>query len=200
MTPYPHYQEIKKKLGKACDIILDSVRGGKLTFENITSFAQVLGKDDDPNKLFGNHRQRMEENRERRYSTQMKDILSDFHNLKVFDKSKEETLNLLINAFNDPDVDQRPLANELKKHIAEHADSTTTTHSAEELRLSVPWMPKVSLGGTCKNVIKTQDGKCKTVEQSINTFRKSSFHRCGGKLRPQTFKHSFPISTIFYQG
>ena len=90
-----YFKNIKALLGEAVDDVLNSVRNGDFSKDQITSVAQHLGEseDDKPNILYGNHRRRMEGNKNRDYSTEMKDILSDLYNQKLFEKTKEESLS-----------------------------------------------------------------------------------------------------------
>ena len=118
-----YYFKVKALLGEAVDDVLNSVRNGDFSEDQIKSVAEYLGasEDDRPNILFGNHRQRMEGNKNRRYSTEMKDILSDLYNQKLFDKTKEEWLSILIGVFYHPDVNMIPLAQKLETHMPNQA-------------------------------------------------------------------------------
>ena len=113
------YFKVKALLGEAVDDVLNSVRNGDFREDQITSVAEHLGasEEDEPNVLYGNHRQRMEGDKNRRYSTEMKDILSDLYNQKVFDQTKEESLFMLIDVFYHPDVNMKPLAKKLETRM-----------------------------------------------------------------------------------
>ena len=77
-----YYFKVKALLGEAVDDVLNSVRNGDFREDQITSVTQRLGasEDEKPNILYGNHKRRMEGDKNRRYSTDIKDIFLDLYN------------------------------------------------------------------------------------------------------------------------
>ena len=70
-------QKAVDKLGNpAYELIHDRVT--TLTRRELKDFALLLGANDGPNVLYGNHKRRMEQTRERCYDTEFKSIIGDW--------------------------------------------------------------------------------------------------------------------------
>ena len=115
-------KEVKDLLGEAVDDILNSASNGDFSDDQINTVVELLddalgNEDDEPHILQSNHKKRMERDRFKSNSTEMRDILSDFYSWKGFEKTKEEWLFMLIGIFYHPDVSLNPLAKKLETHI-----------------------------------------------------------------------------------
>ena len=109
--------EVEEKLGKEkVKLILDSARNGDISDSQLSSIADKLGRNlDGPNVVFGNHRRRMERDRFAASDLLLKSILSDWWDTgELYDLSPEEALSKMVETFQDPDINLRPLAKQLK--------------------------------------------------------------------------------------
>jgi hypothetical protein len=112
-----HIYEASHKLGDDnVDHILNYTRGGKMTSQTITDFAQLLGRPPDPyapNRIYGSHTQRMETNNTMPRDAQMRAILSDWWAEELFDDaiSSNEAVDKLVRTLSR--IGCKPLVNKL---------------------------------------------------------------------------------------
>ena len=70
-----------------------------MTKEDISEFAQCLGDNEEPNRTFGNHKKRMEQNEIDRYDLEVMEILSDWYNEELCNLSTDNAYKKLYEAF-----------------------------------------------------------------------------------------------------
>ena len=106
--------DVEKHLGKECVTeLLNYVRGGKMSGNQLKDFVLHLGMPEDPkdpNTLYGNHRRRMSCERDRGQDTEVHEVLSDWYKTKLLEMTKEAGIKALEGALSHPDVDCKPLA------------------------------------------------------------------------------------------
>ena len=132
MAHHPTYMpEVERKLGKdVVKLMLDSARNGDISDTQLASIADKLGRDlDGPNIILGNHKRRMQRDRDAESDTLLKCILSDWWKTtdNLYDLSPEEALSKLVKVCQDPDVALRPLA----KQLGEAAGKQCSTHDTQ---------------------------------------------------------------------
>lgn len=106
-----YLREVENLLGKECKTeLLNHVRGGKMSDNQFEDFVRHLGGFEDPNTLYGKHTQRTNRDRERGRDTELRQVLCDWWERKLFELTKEEAINALVEALSQPDVNCKPLA------------------------------------------------------------------------------------------
>ena len=84
--------------------ILDHATGGNLEEADLQQIAKLLGEmSDGPNSVLGNHKRRMN-SKNVHHRVEMKAILGDFWNDKLYDMTSEEGRGALIEVFKSPDL------------------------------------------------------------------------------------------------
>ena len=81
------------------DLLRGHVQGGNVTKEDITEFAELLGNNNEPNRILGNHKRRMEQKNEGRYDVEVMEILNDWWNEELFDLSTDDAYQKLFDVF-----------------------------------------------------------------------------------------------------
>ena len=99
-------RDVEDRLGKEfVSKILDHATGGNLEEADLQQIAKQLGElSDGPNSVLGNHKRRMNSSRNVHHRVEMKAILSDFWNDKLYDMSSKEGRDALIEVFKSPDL------------------------------------------------------------------------------------------------
>ena len=97
---------VEDRLGKEFVFkILDHASGGGMEEDDLKQIARKLGEmSDPPNKVLGNHKRRMR-SRDVRERVEMRAILSDWWNEKLYDLTAEEGRDALIQIFNSTDLE-----------------------------------------------------------------------------------------------
>ena len=98
-------RDVEDRLGKEfVSKILDHATGGNLEEADLQQIAKQLGElSDSPNSVLGNHKRRMN-SRNVHHRVEMKAILIDFWNDKLYDMSSKEGRDALIEVFKSPDL------------------------------------------------------------------------------------------------
>ena len=97
---------VEDRLGKEfVSKILDHASEG-MEESDLKQIARKLGEmSDPPNKVLGNHKRRMR-SKDVRERVEMRAILSDWWNEKLYDLTEEEGRNALIQIFNSTDLEE----------------------------------------------------------------------------------------------
>ena len=121
-----HYPEAEAKLGKAAtDLLFRYTRNGDISDQQMEDFVQRLGHPDhhdEANVLFGNHKKRMERDKNRDQSAELRDVLSDWWNEQLFEDEMTQQIALakLVSIFQGDDIHLKPLAKALKDLKGKH--------------------------------------------------------------------------------
>ena len=117
-----HSGEVEVKLGEhVVDDLIHYVQNGHVSDQSMKDFAQQLGNVGNPNisnVVYGNHVRRMERDRNRDNSAEMRDILSDWWTKELHDMTTEDALKKLINIFNTRQLRFQDLAKKLEKYLS----------------------------------------------------------------------------------
>ena len=132
-----HSDQVAKKLGEpVVDDIIRYVQSGHVSDQNLKDFAQQIGKvGNDPNVanvLFGSHVSRMEREKNRDKSAEMRAILSEWWNQELHDMTAEDALTKLIRIFNNSQLGFKDLAKSLEKHHLQDLVSNISTTSCKQ--------------------------------------------------------------------
>ena len=109
-------REVENLLGKECITkLVNHVRGGRMSADQLKCFVQHLGElsNIDPNVLYGNHRRRMNQSKDRPYDIELLEVLSDWWAESLFEMTLSQALNILVKALCKPEVNCQLLAEEL---------------------------------------------------------------------------------------
>ena len=137
-------REVENLLGKECMTkLLNDVRGGKMSDDQMNDFVLELGSSEDPNTLFGNHTRRMSRDRERKLDTEILEVLNDWWGSSLYQMTQSQAVEALAKALSHPNVGCNELASKLSPRVkvpratppkASHAtQSTSTTSGAKKL-------------------------------------------------------------------
>ena len=145
-----HFGDVETKLSEhVVDDIVHYVQNGHMSDQNMKDFAQQLGKvRNDPNVaniLLGNHMTRMERDRNRDKSAEMRAILSDWWRQELHDMTTDDALKKLIKIFNNGQLQFKDLAKKLGQYLPSPTPSTcapptapATIGSSPDFNLKVP--------------------------------------------------------------
>ena len=107
-----HDTKVKKKLGKDVrSAILSSAEEAVISANIMQDIAYKLHRS-----IGGNHKVRVTSGRPCD-KTEMRHILGDWWEKELFQLTSREALQRLVAIFEDPDVDLRPLASQLRNNI-----------------------------------------------------------------------------------
>ena len=112
--------------------ILDHASEG-MEENDLKQIARKLGEmADRPNSVLGNHKRRMKD-KNVHHRVEMKDILGDFWNEKLYAMTREEGRDALIEIFKSPDLvgdGNKDLAKKLQEHIRRSTRSFGNTSTS----------------------------------------------------------------------
>ena len=109
-------RDVESLLGKKCiDKLLNHVRGGRMSADQLKCFVQHLGElsntdPEAPNVLYGNHMRRMSQSKDRPFDIELLEVLSDCYNVSLFAMKKSKALDILVRALSQPEVSAREFA------------------------------------------------------------------------------------------
>ena len=112
-------KEVEGLLGKECiKKLINYVKGGEMSEDELKYFVQYLGElsstdPEAPNVLYGNHKRRMSQTKDRRYDIELLEVLSDWWGESLFEMTLSQALNILVKALCKPEVNCQLLAEEL---------------------------------------------------------------------------------------
>ena len=97
-------RDIEDRLGEIfVSKILDHADEGHFEDSDLMYIARKLGEmSEGPNKMIGNHKRRMKDKPPHRI--EMRSILSDFWNVKLYDLERGDGRDVLIQIFKSPDL------------------------------------------------------------------------------------------------
>ena len=125
-------REVESLLGKECMTkLLNDVRGGKMSDDQMKDFVLQLGSSEDPNTLFGNHTRRMSRDRERKLDTEILEVLNDWWGTSLYQMTRSQAVEALAKALSHPNVGCNELASKLSK--IHNPQYTSTTSEAKKL-------------------------------------------------------------------
>ena len=96
----------------------DSALNGEISDDKMGMIALELGKHEEsgrPNTIFGNHKRKMERDKNIIQHIVLREILCDWWSDQLYDISHEEAINRLIQVFEEDSIGLRPLAKKLKE-------------------------------------------------------------------------------------
>ena len=111
-----YHREVENLLGKECITkLVNHVRGGRMSADQLKCFVQYLGElsytdPEAPNVLYGNHKRRMSQNKDRPYDIELREVLSDWWGEVLFEMTQAQALDILVRALSQPEVSARELA------------------------------------------------------------------------------------------
>ena len=114
-----YQREVENLLGRECITkLVNHVRGGRMSADQLKSFVQVLGElsnanPEAPNVLYGNHIRRMSQNKDRPYDIELREVLSEWWGESLFEMTLENALNILVRVLRKPEVGCQFLATQL---------------------------------------------------------------------------------------
>ena len=115
-------EDIREKLGtEFVKTILDAVRCGEITKQNMEDISQGLGP-----KIRGGHIQRGEIFD----AAEMRRILSDWYEDDLSNQDTEQGIQKLITLFESDDISLKPLAAKLKKYVDKKTEKDKETIQA----------------------------------------------------------------------
>ena len=109
-------REVESLLGKGCMTkLLDHVRGGKMSDDQLRGFVEYLGElsEINPNVLLGNHMRRMSRDKDRKQDTELLEVMYDWWTNKLCEMTQDKALDILVRALSQSEVNCRHLANQL---------------------------------------------------------------------------------------
>ena len=97
-------RDVEDRLGEIfVSKILDHADEGHFEDSDLMYIARKLGETSEgPNKMIGNHKRRMKDKPPHRI--EMRSILSDFWNVKLYDLERGDGRDVLIQIFKSPDL------------------------------------------------------------------------------------------------
>ena len=109
-----NFHQAEERLGKeAVKLLLDSARNGDISNDQMECIADLLGRQPgEPNNVFGRHRQRMENYKDKEKHAMLKYILCDWWQFDLFELTSEKALQKIVIVCQD--VSLLPLAKALK--------------------------------------------------------------------------------------
>ena len=128
-------RDVEDRLGKEfVSKILDHATGGNLEEADLQQIAKQLGElSAGPNSVLGNHKRRMNSSRNVHHRVEMKAILSDFWNDKLYDMTREGGRDALIEVFKSPD-----LVGDGNKDLAKRLQELNSGPQSPSTSLAVP--------------------------------------------------------------
>ena len=108
-----YHRKVENLLGKECITkLVNHVRGGRMSADQLKCFVQHLGElsNIDPNVLYGNHRRRMNQGKDRPYVIELLEILSDWYNVSLCEMTQDQAICILVRALSQPEVSAHELA------------------------------------------------------------------------------------------
>ena len=108
--------EVESLLGEEClTKLLDHVRGGKMSDDQLKGFVEHLGglSQINPNVLLGNHMRRMSRDKDRKQETELLEVMYDWWTNKLCEMTQDKALDILARALSQSEVNCRHLANQL---------------------------------------------------------------------------------------
>ena len=112
-----NFHQAEERLGKeAVKLLLDSARNGDISNDQMECIADLLGRQPgEPNNVFGRHRQRMENYKDKEKHAMLKYILCDWWQFDLFQLTSEKALKKIVKVCQDSNVSLLPLAKALKE-------------------------------------------------------------------------------------
>ena len=113
-------REVESILGKECMTkLLDHVRGGKISDDQLKRFVEHLGElsEINPNVLLGNHMRRMSRDKNRKQDTELLEVMNDWWTNKLCEMTQDQALNILVRALSQPEVNCKHLAIQLSSSM-----------------------------------------------------------------------------------
>ena len=97
-------RDVEERLGEDfVSKILNHADEGHFEESDLLYIARKLGETSEgPNKMIGNHKRRMKDKPNHR--VELRSILSDFWNVKLYDLEREDGRDALIQIFKSPDL------------------------------------------------------------------------------------------------
>ena len=114
-------REVENLLGKYClTKLLDHVRGGKISDDQLKNFVEHLGElsEINPNVLLGNHMRRMSRDKDRKQDTELLEVMYDWWTNKLCEMTQDQALDILVRALSQPEVNCKPLVNQLSSPVS----------------------------------------------------------------------------------
>ena len=111
-----NFHQVEERLGKGTvKLLLDSARNGDISNDQMECIAELLGRQPgEPNNVFGRHRQRMEDYKDKEKHAMLKYILCDWWQVHLFELTSEKALEKIVKVCQDSNVALLPLAKALK--------------------------------------------------------------------------------------
>ena len=83
--------------------------------DQLKCFVEHLGElsQINPNVLLGNHMRRMSRDKNREQDKELLEVMYDWWTNKLCEMTQEKAMDVLVRALSKPEVNCRPLANEL---------------------------------------------------------------------------------------
>ena len=113
------FESAKKVIGEEIiQKLLDHVREGHMLAQELEDFARLLGANNSPNTIYGNHRRRMEQLGEGSYDSEFKSIIGDWWSENLFELSSNAAIHKLIRICSDPSLPRmRPLTKTFRRFL-----------------------------------------------------------------------------------
>ena len=113
------FESAKKVIGpEIIQHLLNHVREGHMLAQELEDFARLLGSNEGPNVLYGNHRRRMEQAPKGSYDSELKSIISDWWSESLFELSSNAAIHKLIRICSDPSLPRmRPLTKTFRRFL-----------------------------------------------------------------------------------
>ena len=109
MTAYD--RDVEKKLGKETwKLLIQYVNSGRISSQQSSDIARGLSE-----KIFGAHENRMKDSGWN--NIELRHILANWYEEKMFDMTREEALSTLANIFEDTTLGLNCLASEIRKSV-----------------------------------------------------------------------------------
>ena len=141
-------KDVENLLGQGCMTkLLNHVRGGKMSDDQMKDFVLQLGSSEDPNILFGNHTRRMSRDRKRKLDTEILEVLNDWWGTSLYQMTRSQAVKALAKALSHPNVGCNELASKLSTRVkvpratppkASHATQSKSTISGAKKLHSKP--------------------------------------------------------------
>ena len=141
-------KEVEGLLGKECiKKLINYVKGGEMSEDELKYFVQYLGElsstdPEAPNVLYGNHKRRMSQTKDRRYDIELLEVLSDWWAEGEEEMTLSQALGILSQALCKPEVGSRHLAQQLLSLEVSNALSSKSLKVELEPPLEYETLPK----------------------------------------------------------
>ena len=148
-------KEVEGLLGKECIKKLSNyVKGGKMSEDELKYFVQYLGDlsstdPEAPNVLYGNHKRRMSQTKDRRYDIELLEVLSDWWAEGDEEMTLSQALGILSQALCKPEVGGRHLAQQLLSLEVSNALSSKSLNVHSEPPCQIQ---KISTSSRCSHI------------------------------------------------